>query len=176
MPVIIKEERLMIKKLKQLGLSDNQVAGIRMRLINVFLDNNSNYSVESLTTKELSQRDVLIIKSGYLNEVKKVLSVVTWLSNNENQFKSFFIANERLSDYQELDFQQIIFKINLFLQKDNPVSKDFIDFKVSETYQNQSFFNETFRTSLFSCEETETSKEITEVDYFSFESKVVYAA
>lgn len=166
----------MIKKLKQLGLSDNQVAGIRMRLINVFLDNNSNYSVEGLTTKELSQRDVLIIKSGYFNEVKKVLSVVTWLSNNENQFKSFFIANERLSDYQELDFQQIIFKINLFLQKDNPGSKDFIDFKVSETYQNQSFFNETFRTSLFNCEETETSKEMTEVDFFSSESKVVFAA
>lgn len=166
----------MIKKLKQLGLSDNQVAGIRMRLINVFLDNNSNYSVESLTTKELSQRDVLIIKSGYFNEVKKVLSVVTWLSNNENQFKSFFIANERLSDYQELDFQQIIFKINSFLQKDNSGSKDFIDFKVSETYQNQSFFNETFRTSLFNCAETETSKEMTEVDFFSFESKVVFAA
>ncbi|WP_134658798.1 hypothetical protein [Weissella cibaria] len=166
----------MIKELNQLGLSDVQIAGIRMRLINVFLDNNSEYSVENLTRRNLSQRDVLIIKSGYFDESEKVLLLLTWLFNNENQFKSFFISNNRLDDYQILNFPKIISDIELRLKHENSTSDNFIDLKVSESYQNKNAVSETLKDLLFKSEETKTSNIMTGTARFFAENKVVFAA
>lgn len=103
----------MYKPLKELGLSKTHIAGIRMRLINVFLDKNKDYSIEKLMNAcEVSEDDIILIKSGYFEQIKTFTSILNWLISNEEQFKKYFIENEILQDYQELNTVELLVIMN----------------------------------------------------------------